>query len=71
MFMSLKNLLHFYQKPEMTNNEYLKFKASVELIHDFDACILEKFPCLIKKKLEKIYHKTIEAAIQDEINTCE
>ena len=57
---SLKSLFFFYQKPGTTNDEYLKeFKACIESIEDFDACTLGKFPCLVKKKLAKTFHKTI------------
>ena len=67
--MSVKNLFYFYQKPETTNDEYLKeFNAWVESIDDFDAYTLGKFPCLVKKKLEKTYNKTIETATQSEID---
>ena len=69
--MSVKNLFYFYQKPETTNDEYLKeFNAWVESIDDFDAYTLGKFPCLVKKKLEKTYNKTIETATQNEIDAC-
>ena len=54
VIMSVKNLFYFYQKPETPNDEYLKeFKARVESINNFDACILRKFPCLVKKNLKK------------------
>ena len=57
---SLKNLLYFDQKPDVTNDEYLKkFKAQVESAEDFDTCVLGKIPCLIKKKLEKMFSKTM------------
>ena len=47
---SLKNLVYYYQKPEATNGKQLKeFKARVESADDFDACILGKFLCLVKK----------------------
>ena len=59
--MSLKNLFYYYQKPETTNYNYLKeFEARVESADDFDACVLGKFPCLVKKKLLKMYDKTFE-----------
>ena len=46
----LKNLLYLYQKPVATNNKYLKeFKARLESIDNYNACILGKFPCLVKK----------------------
>ena len=55
VIMSVKYLFYFYQKTETQNDEYLKeFKARVESINNFDACILRKLPCLVKKKLKKI-----------------
>ena len=42
---SLKNLLYLYQKPEATNDEYLKeFKARVESMDDYWVCVLGMFP---------------------------
>ena len=68
---SLKSLKYFYQRPHVANNEYLKeFKACVETIKDFDACTLGKFQCLVKKKLEKVYNKTIDMATPDEVSKC-
>ena len=37
---------------------------------DFDACTLGKFPCLVKKKLKKVYNKTINMAAPDEVSKC-
>ena len=55
MVTSLKGMLYFYQMPDMTNGEYLKkFKARVELMDVYNACILGKFPCLIAKKMHKM-----------------
>ena len=57
----LKSLIYFY--------EYLKeFKSCFESINDFDACTLGKFPCLVKKNLDKVYNKTLDMATQDEIS---
>ena len=40
---SLKGLLYFHQKTDVTNNKYLKeFKARVKSIDDYNACILGK-----------------------------
>ena len=69
IFQSLKSLIYFYQQPNATNNDYLKeFKACIESIKDFDSCTLRKFSCLVKKKLDKIYNKTLDMATQDEID---
>ena len=69
---SLKNLLYLYQKPEDTNNEYLKeLKARVESMDDYRACMLRKFPCLIEDKMMKKFNKTMDKATQKEIEECE
>ena len=53
---SLKNLLYFYQNPNVTNNNYLKeFKEWVESIDDFNEWTLGNFPSLVKKKLVKLH----------------
>ena len=58
--MSLKNQLYFHQKPEVTNDEYLKeFKAKLESFDDYSACILRKSPCLVETKIEKTYSKNV------------
>ena len=42
---SIKALFYFYQKPDMTNDEYLKeFKAWVKSMDDYNAFVLGKFP---------------------------
>ena len=68
MISLLKDLMCLYQKPEASNNEYLKkFKAQVESMSDYRACMLGKFPCLVKdEKLQK-YKKTMEEVTQSEI----
>ena len=68
---SLKSLIYFYQQLDVTNDEYLKeLKAGIESIDDFDACTLQKFPCLVKKKLDKIYNETLDMATLDEVSKC-
>ena len=68
MEQSIKGLFYFYQKLDTSNAEYLKeYKAQVESLDDFESCTLGKFPCLVKKKLSKLYNKTIDEAIEDEI----
>ena len=43
---------YYYQKHDVTNNEYhQQFKARVEIIDDTDMDILGKFTCLFKKKI--------------------
>ena len=67
--LSLKKLLYFYQKPENHNNECLKeLKVNLKLMDVFDACILGKFPCFVKKKLSKVYN--IDDATEAEIIAC-
>ena len=67
MVQLLNSLLYFYQKPEASNNEYLKeFKAHVESIDDLDACTLGKIS-FGEGKLNKTYNKTIDVATHDEI----
>ena len=54
--------------PDTTNDEYLKeFKAWVDSMDDYYACILGKFPCLMKNKLAQKNNKTVDDATQAEI----
>ena len=68
---SLKNLLYLYQKSEVTNDEYLKeFKAKVESMDDYQACILEKFSCLVQDKMVDKFDEMMDKATQGEIEEC-
>ena len=68
----LKNLLYLYQKPEETNDEYLKeFNARVESMDDYGACMLQKSPCLVEDKMMEKFDKMMEEAMQQEAEECE
>ena len=68
---SLKNLLYFYQKPEAINDKYPKeFELWVKSTEDFDACILGKFPYLVKNKWTKMFSKKMDMASEAEITKC-
>ena len=72
MILSLKNLFYLYQKPEVSNHEYLKeFKARVQSMDDYQTCVLEKFPCLMEEKMLEKYDKSMDEATQAEIIECE
>ena len=63
---SLKNIFYLYQKPEVSNNEYLKeFKARVQSMDDYQACVLGEIPCLIEEKMFEKHDKGMNEATQD------
>ena len=43
----------------------------MESTKDFDACILEKIPCLVKKKLDKRFSRTMKIVSEAEAATCQ
>ena len=67
---SLKGMLYFYQRPKMTNDEYLKdFKRRVELFEDNNACILGKFPSYSNTG-KKMLDKNVQEATESEVTKC-
>ena len=48
---TLKTLIYFYKKSDVTNDEHMKeFKARVKSMDDFNWCIVGGFPFLIENK---------------------
>ena len=72
MILSLKNLFYLYQKPDVSNDEYLKvFKTRVVSMDNYQDSVLGQFSCLVKDKMLEKYDKSMDEAMQAEIIECD